>query len=158
MSSPAVFAREMVVRAREVEKAVDFIVREAGIAIAKEVVNNTPVDTSLALSNWQGALGAPRTGTLPAIVPGEFGNTATASGTATISRITSAIKSRRRGQDIWISNNLPYAARLNQGRIAPRSPSGKSPDIIREPYERFVERALHFGALSVVQNARKIFK
>jgi hypothetical protein len=158
MSTPQVFAREMVVRAEQVEDAVAFIKSEAAKVIAKEVVNNTPVDTSQALSNWQGSVGAPKSGTLKAYVPGKLGSTATASGLAAISNINLSIKGAEVEQDIWLSNNLDYAVKLNQGRIQPRSPSNRSPDIIRAPYERFVELAILRGSLSVLQNARKIFK
>jgi hypothetical protein len=154
MSSPKVFAIEMNLRAAEVEDSVNKIVELAGREIAREVIAFTPVDTSLAISNWKGALGSPATGTRPAFSPGEFGNTAGTSGAATQASVWAAITGRMTDQDVWISNNLPYIEDLNVGKIGPRS----IPSPSRTPYPRFAERALHFGTLAVVQNARKIFK
>lgn len=154
MSTPARFALEMNVRADQVEKAVNRIVVLAGRAIAKEVIAITPVDTSQALSNWIGSLGGPASGTTAAVASGAFGSTAGASGASTQSTVWSAISNRRTGQDLWISNNLPYINDLNVGNIAPRS----SPPPDRTPYPRFAERAMHFGSDEVVRNARKIFK
>ena len=154
MAGPAKFAIEMNLRAEELEASVNRIVVLAGREISKEVIALTPVDTSLALSNWMGSLKSPVSATRSAIVPGEFGSTAGASGAAAQSSIWSAIRGRKTGQDVWISNSLPYVNDLNVGKISPRS----SPAPDRAPYPRFAERAVQFGALSVVQNARKIFK
>lgn len=154
MASPVRFSLEMNLRAEEVEKAVNKIVVLAGRAIAKEVIATTPVDTSLALSNWTGSLGSPSSGTRSAISPGEFGSTASASGAAAQVAVWNAIAGRKSGQDVWISNNLPYVNDLNVGKITPRS----SPAPDRTPYPRFAERALLFGVSVVKQNARKIFK
>jgi len=154
MATPAKFALDMNLRAKEVERSVNRIVELAGREIAKEVIALTPVDTSLAISNWTGALGSPASGTRAAVSPGEFGSTADASGAATQAAVWSAILNRRTGQDLWISNNLPYVNDLNVGNIAPRS----SPAPDRAPYPRFAERAVLFGAGVVAQNSRKIFK
>lgn len=154
MASPERFALEMNLRAEEVETAVNRIVELAGREIAKEVIALTPVDTSLALSNWQGSLGTPAKGTRNAISPGAYGNTASASGSAAQAYIGVAIEGRKTGQDLWISNNLSYINDLNVGKITPRSTP--APD--RTPYPRFAERAVLFGAAVVAQNSRKIFK
>lgn len=154
MSSPQVFAIEMKLRADEIERAVNRIVIEASQAIAKEVIALTPVDSGAAISNWQAALGSPANGTLPAISPGEYGSTESANTSAAQIKAWSRIRGRRTGQDVWISNNLPYINDLNVGNIEPRS----SPAPNRTPYPRFAERALNFGVLSVTQNKRKIFK
>ncbi len=155
MSTPARFALEMNVRADQVERAVNRIVVLAGRAIAKEVIATTPVDTSQALSNWIGSLGGPASGTRPAVSSATTpGATADTSGAATQSTVWAAISNRRTGQDLWISNNLPYINDLNVGNIAPRL----DPPPDRTPYPRFAERAMHFGSEEVVRNARRIFK
>lgn len=156
MASPARFFIEMKGRAEEVERSVNRIVELAGRAIAKEVIATTPVDTSLAISNWKGSLGSPISGTVPAISPGKFGNTADASGAAAQAAAWSAIINRRTDQDLWLSNNLPYINDLNVGNIEPRSSKAHPPD--RTPYPRFAEKAMHFGAGVVANNSRKIFK
>lgn len=154
MASPAVFVIQMNLRAEEVEAAVNRIVVLAGREIAKEVIALTPVDTSLALSNWKGALGSPASGTRQAVSPGKFGSTADASGAAAQTSVWKAISGRVSGQDIWISNDLPYINDLNVGKITPRS----SPVPDRTPYPRFAERAVLIGVATVVANSRKIFK
>jgi hypothetical protein len=154
MASPERFSLEMNLRAEEVERSVNRIVELAGRAIAKEVIATTPVDTSLALSNWTGSLGSPATGTRSAVSPGEFGSTASASGAAAQVAVWNAITGRKTDQDVWISNNLNYINDLNTGKVTPRA----SPAPDRTPYPRFAERAVLFGAAVVKQNARKIFK
>lgn len=154
MASPERFAIEMNLRADEMEQSINKIVELAGREIAKEVIALTPVDTSLAISNWTGSLGSPATGTRVAVSPGEFGSTASASGAATQASVWNAITGRKTGQDVWLSNNLPYVNDLNIGKITPRS----SPAPDRTPYPRFAERAVLFGAASVVANSRKIFE
>jgi hypothetical protein len=98
-------------------------------------LRSTPV---LPLSNWTGSLGSPATGTRVAVSPGEFGSTASASGAATQASVWNAITGRKTGQDVWLSNNLPYVNDLNIGKITPRS----SPAPDRTPYPRFAERAV----------------
>ena len=154
MSTPERFAIEMNLRAEEMEESINRIVELAGREIAREVIALTPVDTSQALSNWIASLGSPATGTRPAFAPGEFGSTASASGSAAQAAAWTAIRGRKTGQDVWLSNNLPYINDLNTGKITPRS----SPAPDRTPYPRFAERAVLFGAASVVANSRKIFK
>jgi hypothetical protein len=154
VASPERFAIEMNLRADEMEQSINKIVELAGREIAKEVIALTPVDTSLAISNWTGSLGSPATGTRVAVSPGEFGSTASASGAATQASVWNAITGRKTGQDVWLSNNLPYVNDLNIGKITPRS----SPAPDRTPYPRFAERAVLFGAASVVANSRKIFE
>lgn len=154
MATPERFAIEMDLRAKEFERSVNRIVELAGREIAREVIVTTPVDTSLALSNWTGSLGAPATGTQKAVSPGEYGSTASTSGAATQASVWNAITGRKVDQDVWISNNLPYVNDLNSGKISPRS----SPPPDRVPYPRFAEKALLLGAAAVKKNARRIFK
>jgi len=154
VASPERFALEMNLRAEEMEQSVNKIVELAGREIAKEVIALTPVDTSLAISNWTGSLGSPASGTRNAVSPGEFGSTASASGAATQASVWNAITGRKTGQDVWLSNNLPYINDLNVGKITPRS----SPAPDRTPYPRFAERAVLFGAAVVKQRSREIFK
>ena len=154
MSFPKEFAREMVVRATQVEEAVDYIVVQASNTIITEVVNATPVDTSLTLSNWKASLGSPASGVRSALFPGRYGDTAKSSGDAAIAAAKNSIKRRKVGQDVFIVNNFPVAAMLNNGLIRPRS----SPKPSRTPYRRFAERAVLLGAVTVVLNARRIFK
>ena len=60
----------------------------------------TPVDTGRARSNWLTSLGKPRTGTV------EVGGAPNP---------RSTIAQRKPGQVIFITNNLPYIQRLNEG-------------------------------------------
>ena len=155
MSLPEIFALEMRGRARELERSINRIVVIGSKAIARALTHEfTPVDTGQAISNWQGALGSPKTGTLPASPAGEYGSTAGAAAAIAERPIAAAIAGRQTGQDVWISNNLDYINDLNIGEISPRS----DPPPDRTPYPRFAERAVQVGSATVSANARRIFK
>ena len=104
--------------------------------IAETVVSDlafkTPVDTSEALSNWVVTLDKPNVGTIDPHYPGEFGSTQVASAQQTINEARNILKQKKPGQPIYITNNVPYIRRLNDGH------SGQAP-------AGFVERAVLIG-------------
>ncbi len=104
----------------------------AATQIAVDLIQKTPVDTSKALSNWQVGLGEKPTGSLPPYVLGKAASSEGASIEAAISVALSILREARPGQSIWITNNLPYIRRLNDGSSA-QAPAG------------FVERAELIG-------------
>lgn len=110
----------------------DFTVKVA-ITILTDLVYHTPVDTSKALSNWLGSLDAPAVGTIDAHFPGEKGSSQRASAAETIDAAKAVWASKQPGQSIFITNNLPYIQRLNEG-YSGQQPAG------------FVERAELIGS------------
>lgn len=133
MASLNDFARRMTVRANKIAENTDQLVRKTALAVDREVVTSTPVDQGRAKSNWIGALGSPARRTRDAYVPGESGSTEAQNAQAAMDQAAGVIAGRREGQDIYISNNLPYIGRLNDG-YSDQAPSG------------FVESAIVAGA------------
>lgn len=111
------FAKRMNRIAVQVESNVEQAVRDCAKAVTKSVVENTPVDTGRARSNWVVQLDAPFSGQLPAHVPGASGSSAEANSLAAIDRGLAVIDRYyvERNNSIHITNNLPYIGALNDG-------------------------------------------
>lgn len=90
------------------------VVRKTTFALAKKVVEKTPVDTGRARANWQFGDGAMVSGTL---------DETDKSGDPTKNRLEEEILKSRVGGVTYIQNNLPYALRLEYG-WSKQSPSG----------------------------------
>lgn len=104
---------------RRVERNGPAIARRAALAIDQAVVTSTPVDTGRARSNWQVRLGAPVTEQRDPYTPGTGGATGAANAQAAIAQARAALVAYRGGgQEIYISNPLPYIGRLNEGSSA----------------------------------------
>lgn len=131
MASPSEFARRIDRLALRIEGNVDQTVRRVAIAVDQAVVLATPVDTGRARSNWIAQVGSPARRTVEPT-----------SAQATISQAQAEIGRREIGQDVYISNNLPYIERLNEGSSA-QAPAG------------FVEEAARVGVREA-QRARVV--
>jgi hypothetical protein len=121
--------------AKNVEIAVNLTVQDTAIFTAAHLAKGTPVDVGTARSNWMLSLGAASQGTRPAFSPfasrwrpvpgvnpgGSLSETRNQAGVTWSA--TAAIKGRKPGQAVYIANNLPYIARLNQGH-SKQAPSG----------------------------------
>jgi hypothetical protein len=118
-------------RAQAVEVNVDRVVQETALAVDRELVVSTPVDTGRARSNWQVGANIAPTGTLE---PSDLG--------APIAQAERAVAVRQPGQNIYIVNNLPYIVPLNEGHSA-QAPAG------------FVEDAVQAGR-EVVRKAKVV--
>lgn len=96
-------------RAAEVPEKADRVKKLVAIAVDQAVTLATPVDTGRARANWVvGVTTANRTTT----------DTPTPVGTAAIQRARQAILAAPARQDLYISNNLPYIVKLNEGSSA----------------------------------------
>jgi hypothetical protein len=84
----------------------------------------TPVDTSQAMSNWQGSVGSPRRSFIAAHSTGESGSTAGISRGNVMVALLAAMRVRKIGQVIYISNNAPYIRRLAYEGHSKQSPPG----------------------------------
>lgn len=137
MSSLTEFAQRIKVIAKGVETNADRIVKQAAIAIDQTVVLATPVDTGRARSNWLTQAGYPRRDTIDPYAAGKgLGKSEGANAQAAIQQGLTAITAHKSGQDIYISNNLPYIQKLNDGHSA-QAPAG------------FVEKAIQSGVRAV---------
>lgn len=119
------------------QKASDLAVKVA-TAIITDLANETPVDTSKALSNWLISLDTPTSLEITAHSAGRKGSTQEASVQQTIADAVSVLKTKKPGQIIIITNNLPYIRVLNDGSSS-QQPAG------------FVERAQLIGRVIMKQ-------
>lgn len=88
-----------------------------------ELAKNTPVDTGKARSNWAVSLDNPFAGTRLPYSPylsrhkhgdgGSIGETRNQAGV--VWAAASVLKANKAGASVYISNNLPYIQRLNEG-------------------------------------------
>lgn len=109
----------------------DRLVRRCALAIDAAVVLATPVDTGRARGNWQVEVGQAPAGELATTDKG---------GGGTIAAGKAVIDGYKGGSGIYITNNLPYIERLNEGWSA-QAPAG------------FVEQAVNVGVQAVVSEA-----
>lgn len=143
MASLRQFARRIELRADSIVENVDRLVRQVALAVDQAVVFETPVDTGRARSNWLVSLVEPRQDEIPPYAPGRrLGKGESANAAAALAQGAAVIGMRRPGQDIVISNNVPYIGRLNEGSSA-QAPAN------------FVEAAVQSGA-SVVRGTRVV--
>lgn len=109
------FATELQAFARLAKDRQDKVLRAASLRLFSSIVQATPVDKGVLRNNWYCSLNGPsyQTTTTPAPV-----------GTATIGRIREQLASVRFGEDIYLSNNLPYAYRIEFDGWSAQAPSG----------------------------------
>lgn len=109
--------------------------------IAHNLIDETPVDTSRALSNWLISLGGPSNmGTID-FVKGEHGSTQGASAAIAKRRVDEALATKLPGQSIFISNVVRYIVALNRGH------SGQAPAM-------YVENAVLRGRMLLRQKIK----
>ena len=142
MASLEEFARRIKTYGRNVEKNVGRAIRETALVADRELVLATPVDTGRARSNWVVNLGSAVTDSYDPYMLGKKGSTGAANAQAAIAQGSAVIGVRKNGQDIYISNNLPYIGRLNGGSSA------------QAPVQ-FVEQAVQ-RAVQVVRKAKVV--
>ncbi|MGB1388669.1 MAG: hypothetical protein ACPG61_07255 [Paracoccaceae bacterium] len=92
----------------------DLAVRGIALELFSRVILRTPVDTGRARGNWQVQIGSIPNGTLALD---------DRSGTATVSKAQAAASGMDAGDVIYLTNNLPYARRLEEGYSA-QAPAG----------------------------------
>lgn len=118
-------SRRIKIVVNSLERFLDRIMRKLTLDIVANLVSapdqgyGTPVDTGWARANWVPQIGSPRTETVGTREQAEAGNVSQSNqqiGLATIAA------SYRFGPRIYISNNVPYIVRLNEGssKQAPR--------------------------------------
>ena len=122
------FANRIRELGRRVETGSDELVIKTALAVSQTVTLATPVDTGRARGNWQAEVGTPAT---------EEVDREDESGRATIEINAQVIQTYEgTAQAVYLSNNLPYIGRLNEGHSA-QAPAG------------FVEQAVAEGVRAV---------
>lgn len=118
------FSRRIRERGRQVESGANRIKREVALIADREVVLETPVDTGRARSNWIVSLTAPILDEREPYAPGErLGKSERSNAQAAIDQGAGRIVVAAPGQTIFISNNVSYIGRLNDGWSA-QAPAG----------------------------------
>lgn len=84
-------------------------------AMADNLIDHTPVDTTEHASNWQVAVNDRPSFGLPAIVPGEFGSTAPQSRQEAKAHVARALKDKDPGVFVDLANLAEAIEDLNNG-------------------------------------------
>lgn len=113
------FSSRIRIRADNLEAAINRIVVNVALVVDQVVVLSTPVDTGRARSNWQVSLRAPINDQIEPYAPGlKLGRGETGNAQAALSQAQAAVRGRRPGRDIFITNNVEYIGDLNRGTSA----------------------------------------
>lgn len=121
--------------ARFVEKAKaapEQVVRKVGLDLASRVVLRSPVDTGRFRANWNVAFGRVDTLTTPS---------ADKTGGKTLERVRVQLNGWTAGQDIYLTNSLPYAIPLEYGWSKKQAPQGMVRITVTE-FQTFVNAAI----------------
>lgn len=129
-------AKRMYAIAAEIPAANSKLAVKVALTVVGDLSYKTPVDTSKALSNWVVTLGGPNVGIIPPNFPGIKGSSQGASAAEALAKAKAILANKKPGQSIFITNNLPYIRRLNDG-YSRQAPAG------------FVERAVLIGRKQV---------
>jgi len=122
--SLSTFNKRMNELGRRLDRNVPKFMRKLALVVDQTVVVATPVDTGRARSNWRVSVNAPLRDTTNAYVLGEKGSTTGQNTGAAIAQAKEAVSRVDSSRDvIYISNNLPYIGRLNDGYSA-QAPAG----------------------------------
>lgn len=109
------FSRRITLRGEKIAGGADALVRRVALAADQAVVMGTPVDTGRARSNWIAQIGSAPDETIEAYAPGKDGDTEASNTQAALDQAEAVIRGYTEGQEIHITNNLPYIQRLNDG-------------------------------------------
>ncbi len=90
------------------------MVRGTLFALSSRIIKESPVDTGRFRGNWQASVNTPKKGKL---------QRKDKSGAASINEMSSVVMSFDMGQTFYLTNNLPYARRLEYG-YSKQAPSG----------------------------------
>jgi len=113
MANPAQFARNILKRAKNVERETIKVTRIGASAALRTAVLATPVDTGRARGSWDVNVGG----------PGSSGNALDPTGGSAISKGISRIATVKTDTSIYISSDLEYIGKLENGSSA-QAPSG----------------------------------
>ena len=98
---------------KDIAEAGSQVAIELAEKMVAELVEDTPVDTSLALSNWQASVDRASDFSIPAYAKGRRGSTAAQSRNMAKTAAEFNIFDKKPGQPIYINHNLEYIEDLN---------------------------------------------
>lgn len=102
-------------KSKSLSKAASNLAAFVALSLTEELADVTPVDTSKAISNWQIGLGSPVVAEREPHYPGIKGSTELMSEDATVIAARIALKGKKVGQKIYLSNTAKYIKDLDQG-------------------------------------------
>ena len=117
------FARDLKDFELKFSGATNDFVQGVEISLFSSVIKDSPVDTGRFRGNWQTSTASPATGVTIDVDP---------SGSSAISAMTSLVQSLNDGRVTFLTNNLPYAERLEYG-YSKQAPGG----MVRKNVARF---------------------
>lgn len=103
----------------------DKAVRGASLQIFGAIVERTPVLSGALRANWQAELNKPTDTTVP------YSGAPDAASAQAVSQASTEIRAYRPGDEVWFSNNLPYAKKMEE-RGSGQSPRGMVDVTLRE--------------------------
>jgi|SRR5690242_11445466 len=131
MAKPDKFALDLTALTVKYKGRLDAVVRKVVLDLGTRIILRSPVKTGRFRANWQYGLGAPPEGTTLEVDK---------SGAATLRTLTrSVVQQDAAGKIHWLTNNLPYAVRLEYG-WSKQAPAGMVGVTVRE-YQRVVRDA-----------------
>jgi hypothetical protein len=110
--TPDQFSKRFTILAKNLGESIDETVRKVALAIDRDVVMSTPVDTGRARGNWIVTLNSPASG----YNWNRFG------ADVAIAQAGQVIAGYKSGDTIYITNNLPYIIPLNRGHSKRQQP------------------------------------
>ena len=117
------FSKLTLQRRANLPQEVHEVVKNTTKAYLLTAADMTPVDTSAAVSNWRIGIDSAPSGWIAPHVPGKFRSTALESFNATIAAGFAIIDSSAPGNELHITNNIPYIGDLNDG-TSTQAPGG----------------------------------
>lgn len=138
-------SKSMRERAKGMDELASEIAKAGTLAMLEEMIEVTPVDESVALSNWQVNLGNPAADELPAHVSGRFGSTRGASADKTLAEGRAELQYKKPGQPIFLSNLAGHIGELDDGSST-QFPGG------------FIPRALIVFRLAVKDATKRLLR
>jgi len=130
--TPQVFALNIANFVDKAKAAPTHVVRKVGLDLASRVVMRSPVDTGRFRANWNVAFGRVDTLTTPSTDQ---------SGGKTIERVRVQLNGWVPGQEIYLTNSLPYAIPLEYGHSKSQAPQGMVRLTVAE-FQTFVNAAV----------------
>ena len=103
----------------------------ATLAVLEHLTDETPADTSKAVSNWRVGLGFPSTIVIEPHVPGHFGFTHLRSERIANAIGKAIIRLKKPGEKLFVSNNVDYIRPLDAGTASPKNRNFVRPAVTR---------------------------
>lgn len=100
----------------DLSKFTEGLIKDLTLDITANLIESTPVDTGWARANWVPSIGSPRTSTVGTRIEAEAGSVDTSAQSSGISSIS--VQYRLSQGAIFISNNVDYIVKLNEGTSA----------------------------------------